>query len=198
VADIAIIAGPEIASGILGAVVLSLGSIRPGTPLSTTGGLGFPDAQPRWMLRERDVRRAVRDTLEASGYFDGIYLGSLPEQRGRSSGDLTAATIEPISTRETDHWDASPTAAADLTATLRITVMARDADEEIRDETAERLVNIANNALNGSTLGGLAMPQFTQVQGWTWLPAVAPERRIRVEFRFRYFVAGNQQYNIDP
>ena len=38
-------------------------------------------------FRERDVRQVVRDLLDQTGAFDGVYLSGLPEDRGGRAGE---------------------------------------------------------------------------------------------------------------
>ncbi|MFO0892158.1 MAG: hypothetical protein U0790_23845 [Isosphaeraceae bacterium] len=58
--------------------------------------------------RERDGRALVRDLLERTGAFDGVYLSGLPEDRGLPSGHLRAAAVEPGETALSSPWDDAP------------------------------------------------------------------------------------------
>ena len=139
--------------------------------------------------RERDVRGAVRDLLDATGGFDGVYPAGLPEDRGERSGDLRAAAIEPLGTRIAAQGD-DVAGALTADATLALTLIARDDDPETRDAAAERLLYLAADALNGVSLAGVTLPASTRIQSWTWRKAVAPERRIEAVLEFQYLVEG--------
>ena len=105
--------------------------------------------------RERDIRQMIRDVLEATREFDGVYLSGLPEA-GRRSGDARAVWIEPGETTGPRPWDDT---AGDLLMTCRVNLafLARDDDPQIRDETAELLLNVAANALGGQALAGATL-----------------------------------------
>lgn len=154
---------------------------------ASSGGLGFPNAQPRSMWRERDVRRAIAELLQSTGAFDGVYLGSLPERKGRRTS-ARAIAILPNASQLADLSDAAPAGRIAVSATLKLVVIASDENEEIRDSAAEQLLAVTANALNGQNLGGLTMPQFTRLQGWTWKNAEPPERRIETMLGFRYLL----------
>jgi hypothetical protein len=146
--------------------------------------------------RERDARCAVRDLLDQSGVFDGVYLSGLPQDRGERCGDANAVAIEPMETTESDPWD-DVDGDLVLTCRLGLTILARHEDPQVRDETAERLLNMAANALFGNTLGGLALPSMTRIRSWNWQKPRAPERRISAVLEFQYLVSGWNEFNID-
>ncbi len=185
-ADLLYPSGPLVSTLVVSPAGLSLGCSLPALTLAVPGALGFPDVQPRGMWRERDVRRAVAELLEATGAFEGLYTGP-PERQGQRN-DSRAVWVEPIASTERDSWDAAPTGRIDITSQLKITVLARDEIQQIRDDAAEYLLALVNNALNGTNLGGLTMPQFTRVQSWRWKDAAPPERRIEITFGFRYLL----------
>ncbi|WP_165068398.1 hypothetical protein [Paludisphaera rhizosphaerae] len=139
--------------------------------------------------RERDVRGAIRDLLDATGAFDGVYPAGLPEDRGERSGDLRAAAIEPVATTISAQGD-DVGGALTAAATLSLTLTARDDDPETRDAAAERLLYAAADALNGVSLADVTLPGSTRIQSWTWKKAVAPERRIEAVLTFQYLVEG--------
>lgn len=142
------------------------------------------------MARERDVRLALQAALVATGAFSEVWVTGLPEDYGRGASDLTAAAIEPVATRFTAGWDSVPAGMVDLTATLRVTLLARHPDPQLRDELAEQLLDVLANAANGQALvAGFTVPQKTVVTDWTWLDAAAPERRIRATVSYSYLLS---------
>jgi hypothetical protein len=140
------------------------------------------------MARERDVRNAIQEALIATGAFSGVWLSGLPEGFGQAASELTAAAIEPLSTRLATGWDAAPTGGLDYTAELIVTLLARHPDPQLRDELAEQLLDFMINAVNGQSLAGFTLPQQTMITSWRWLPAKPPERRISATVGFAYIV----------
>jgi len=139
---------------------------------------------------ERDIRGAIRDLLEATSAFDGVYLSGLPEHRGERGGDLRAAAIEPDETQAAGHWD-DLSGSLVMTARATITLMARDDDPQTRDEAVEELLQTTFDALDGRSLAGRTLPEWTGVRSWTWRKPTPPERRIEAALEFRYLI-GNR------
>jgi len=139
--------------------------------------------------RERDVRGAIRDILEATGAFDAVYAAGPPEDRGERSGDRRAAAIEPGQTTLAGRGD-DESGALEAAAVVTLVLLARDDDPAARDEAAELLLNTAAAALNGRSLAGATLPGSTLVRSWAWRRPVAPERRIEATLEFRYLVEG--------
>jgi hypothetical protein len=145
-------------------------------------------------FRERDVRQVVHDLLDQTGAFDGVYLSGLPERRGGRAGDSRSVYIEPAETTRSDpsdDWEGEPL----LTCRLNLIFLARHEDAQLRDESAELLLNVAADALGGNSLGGVALPSRTRIQSWTWQPSAAPERRIMAVLEYQYLVDGWAGFN---
>jgi hypothetical protein len=146
--------------------------------------------------RERDVRELIHDVLEDTGVFDGVYLCGLPEDRGEPSGHARSASIEPGETVVAAPWDDT---SGDLLMTCRVNLMilARDEDARIRDETAELLLNVAANAINGQALSGLSLSCTPRIRSWSWQKPKAPERRIAAVLEYQYLIGGWAGANTD-
>lgn len=143
------------------------------------------------MARERDFRNAVKDALVQTGAFSDVRLTGLPEEYGEGASDLTAAAIQPGSTRMLTGWDAAADGGRAFLCQFLVTVLARHADAELCDELAEQLVEFVRNAVDGQPLvPGLNEPDQTMVTGWQWLPRRAPERRIAVTITYHYIQDG--------
>lgn len=146
--------------------------------------------------RDRDVRQAIVTLLEATGQFDGVYLGGLPEDGGQAAGNLRAVALDQIGTTETDRWDSSDsTSDLVMTSQVRLIVMARDDDGVVRDEMAENLVDVIGNTLNGVSIASLTLPPFTRIKSWAWQKETPPERRITILFEYQYLVPGWNQFD---
>jgi hypothetical protein len=139
--------------------------------------------------RERDIRNEVRDLLEQTGAFDGVYLAGLPEDRGEPSGDFRAVSIEPGETTEADLWD-DTTGDLIMTCRVKLTFLARHEDPQVRDEAAEQLLNIASSALNGQSLSNATLTGQTRIRSWSWEKPKAPERRLAAVLECQYLVSG--------
>lgn len=146
--------------------------------------------------RERDIREAIRDLLEETGAFDGVYLGEAPEGHGEPSGHARAVWIEPGETAAAAPWD---DAAGDLLMSCRVDLMiaARHGDPWIRDDLAEWLLNVAADALNGRSLGGASLIRSPLIRSWTWHRPKAPERRIAAVLEYQYLIGGWAGANTD-
>jgi len=149
-------------------------------------------------VRDRDVRDAIHDSLVATGAFDTVWIWGLPEVYGTGASQLAAAAIEPESSTQDDRWDSQLAGGLVITSRVKITLLARGDDPQLRDEAAELLLDTAANALNGQSLAGFTMPAWTRVTGWNWQPATPPERRIAVSFSYAYIVEGWDSYDTRP
>jgi hypothetical protein len=143
-------------------------------------------------MRDRDVRNAIASALVATGAFDsgGVWLTGMPEDSGTGASIFAAAAIEPDSGMQEDRWDSQPAGGLVVSGLVRITLLYRYEDAQLRDEGAEQLLNTAANALNGQSLAGLTLPGLSRFTAWTWQPPAPPERRITAQFTYSYIVEG--------
>jgi hypothetical protein len=141
-------------------------------------------------MRDRDVRRDIQARLQATGYFDGVWLSGPPEDYGQSTSQLSAVTIEPGSWRQQDLWDNEPDGGLLITATARLTFYLRMEDPQLRDDAAELLVLIAANALNGQSLANLTLPAMTKFGTADFQDPAPPERKIKAPISYQYIVEG--------
>jgi len=147
-------------------------------------------------MRDRDVRNAIQAALVATGAFDSVWITGLPENYGTGASQLAAAAIEPDSSSQDDRWNSQPDGGLIVTSRVRITLLYRNYDAQLRDEAAELLLDTAANALNGQSLAGLTLPGLTRFTGWTWQPPTPPERRIAATFSYAYIVEGWDSYDV--
>lgn len=122
-------------------------------------------------LRDRDVRNDVKDRLDATDLFDGVFVTGLPEDFGRGAGLLKLACVEPDRGSADHQVDDAPDGLLVVQGNAVVTVLARDDDPQARDETAELLLDAVCDAVNGQSLAGLTYPALTAVLQWTWKPA---------------------------
>ncbi len=147
-------------------------------------------------FRERDIRTAIRDLLEQTGAFDGVYLSGLPEDRGEAATDAQAVSIEPSRTTSADVSD-DDNGDLLMTCQVNLVFLARHEDPQVRDENAERLLDVAADVLSGQAIDGATVPGKTRLVAWTWLKPAAPERRIAAVLQFQYLVEGWTGFNTD-
>lgn len=138
-------------------------------------------------MTETKIRLAVARALDATGKFDGVYLGAFAQVDGRSAEDRRAVAVEPMDSAVASAWDAGG-AGEYVDCRVRITIIARDGDGERCDAIAQELLDAAKSTLLKAGLGGLVMPEFSRVGRWTWQRAKAPERRVEAVFQCRYLV----------
>lgn len=142
------------------------------------------------MARGKDVRNAIRDALEASGAFSDVRMTS-PDDFGIPASDLAAAAIEPLSGREVDRWDGSSETGVLVEEKCLVTLLYRSNDPIARDNGAELLLQVLKNAVNGTSLAGLTVPDKTYVDEWRFLAAKHPERRVRAQVSYWYLQGWN-------
>ena len=148
-------------------------------------------------MRDRDVRNAIQSTLAATGAFDGVWIWGLPEDYGTGSSQLAACAIEPESSSQADNWDGGPETGLVITSRVRLTLLYRHEDPQLRDEGAELLLDTAANALNGQSLAGLTLPDMTRFLSWTWVKPESVERRITATYQYQYLVESWSGYSVD-
>ncbi len=85
-------------------------------------------------------------------------------------------------------WDSQAGGGLCYDCQLKITILVRQNDAQLRDETAEQLLDVLANTVNGQALAGLTLPGMTLLKSWRWMPAKAPERRITATLWFSYIV----------
>src|SRR5258708_3893278 len=102
--------------------------------------------------RERDIRNAMYQLLAATGIFDYLPIGHPAGQWAPAAVATKSVSIEPMTGRHLPKWDAGGESALENDIKLKVTITAADDDEQLRDELAEQLYNVACNALNSQAL----------------------------------------------
>jgi hypothetical protein len=146
-------------------------------------------------VRDKDIREAMKEALLATDMFDEVLLTGLPEDYGFGASEASVAAIEPNGSVQADKWDGDPDSDLEVTSTVKITLMARKEDPQIRDDAVELLVDIVANTLNFQSFLGFTVPALTKIQKWTWQKAKHPERRIQIDFKYVYLVPGWNAYD---
>jgi hypothetical protein len=148
------------------------------------------DLPPGPVGRERDIRRDIQDRLKATGEFHEVWLGPIEQPNGRRASATRCCAIEPADTELADYSDAAEEGDSVCNCRINLTVASRSEDEQLRDEWAERLLNLVRNTVNGQSLANLTFVQFTKVKSWHWQKVADSERRITAVLRCQYYEAG--------
>lgn len=167
-------------------------------PLIGRGGLGFPDAQPGWLFRGADILDAIADMLEATREFDSVYRHGVGEVgRDAASHGTRSVFIESMNENESDLWDDPSGPSEVVSGQVGITIVVRDQDPRDRDRMADRLKNVARNALNGRSICNLTLPDFTRFSTFQTQRAQPPSRMIRGTLVYKYLVDSFVSYAVN-
>lgn len=137
-----------------------------------------------------DVLDDAQGRLQATGAFDGVYRSALPESRGGAAGDRLAAVVAPLDWEQTDDVDDETLVQSTRRVRWTLTLIVRDDDPEARERALEKLLAVAQNALDGQALAALTIPDWTRLRRGRYQPPSAPEQRMTVTGEFAYWVAG--------
>jgi hypothetical protein len=137
-----------------------------------------------------DVLTAIRDAIAATGEFDGVFMSDLPEERGRSGGDHNAAWVSPQTWEESSDFEDPGQTVLTRKVGWTLTLMVRRQDPEARDRELTRLLSVAQNAVDGQSVGGLTLPAWTRLKSGRYEKARPPERRLISSGTFAYQVDG--------
>ena len=132
----------------------------------------------------------ARDRLAALGVFDGVYRSALPEDKGQSSGDKLAAVVAPGDWDEVDERNDEETVQSTRRVRWALTLIARDDDPELREAALDDLLSASQNALDGVSLAGVTIPDWTRLRRGRYEPSQSPEQRMTVVGEFAYWVEG--------
>jgi hypothetical protein len=157
-----------------------------------------PPAPPAGGYRDRQLLALVADLLRATGEFDEVTTWGLPEARGSGAQEDRLAALELRGWEESDQSNDYAGIPQDRTVAFALTILVRIADPDPRDDEADRLLNVAMNALNGASLAGANYPDRTRLRRGAWLPARAPERRLVAQGQFTYPVPDFPDHQADP
>jgi hypothetical protein len=140
--------------------------------------------------RDWDILEAARDLLVATGEFNAVYRAALPEVRGRSAADAIAAVLALASWQEVDRMDDPGEVQSERTVTWTLTLIVREDDAELRERTLDRLLAVAQDALDGQRLADVTIPGWTRLRSGKYETATPPEQRMSVTGEFRYWIEG--------
>ena len=142
------------------------------------------------MSAEHDILNAARDLLDATNEFSDIWLPGLDDPRGKPASELLFCGLEPGASRVVTGFDSEPWGAVVYETRIPIEIEVRNADGEIRDETADRLLEVVKNTLDGQSLAGFTFPGKTYITQWQRAKARPPTRRITATLVCQYLEEG--------
>jgi hypothetical protein len=126
-------------------------------PLSS--GVG-PSGPPIAVYRDGDVFTSLAAALASTGEFADVFFGPVQGMNAAGANRTPAAVIVPEGWSEADEVDPVELVRR---VTFTITIIARDEDALARYQTLDRLSSVAQNAIDGSNLGGTCLPALTKL-----------------------------------
>jgi hypothetical protein len=145
----------------------------------------YDDEDPRdWAILED-----CKDRLEATGVFDGVYLGD-PKDNFSGSDEGSVAFLHLQEWTESGYQD---TLQGRLTKWTLILV-ARDADPSARDRRLSRLFRAAKTALDHRCLANYTYPDYTVLARARWEKAEDDERRLTVTGEWGYDLDDSEDF----
>lgn len=158
------------------------------------GGGAYGQALIAAAGRADAIRDDVIARLAATDQFATVWSGGLHDFQGAASGSLLIACVEPVREDISAPWDAADDGDLEVRGRLHVTLICRADTTDARDALAARLAAIVRNAINGRSLAGLTLPQFTLVSRINWLKPARnqpwQERHVELLLDYRYLEPG--------
>jgi hypothetical protein len=135
---------------------------------------------------DQDAYTAMITALEGTGVFADVAFGTTADQRQGGADLIPAAVITPVWWSEVDDVDPSVVVRQ---VTFDLTLIVRDEDPFMRFKSLDRLTALAQNAIDGTDLGGGCLPALTLLRRGGYDPSpVYPEQRVVLRGEFTYLV----------
>lgn len=145
--------------------------------------------------RDRQILKAIGTLLTATGAFDEVRTSGLPADRGLPSSDGKLVVLDLDQWQDRDRSDDPDATPQDRDVTFLCYVCVRMEDPDMRDDELDRLVQTATNAINGQSVLGVTLPEWTRLLAGKWMPPTAPERRVICRGSFRYLLDDFDSHN---
>ena len=148
--------------------------------------------------RDRQYLAAVADLLRGTNQFSDVVTSGLPEQYGQPSESAALCALELDGFSE-DKFADEPVDEFSYSRTVQYSlwILVRDSDPDVRDDTADRLAQVAANTLVGQSLLDTTYYAYSKLGTGKYEPAKAPERRLRMRGEFCYGIDGRDARNAD-
>ena len=137
-------------------------------------------------FRDMDAFGAIAAALTATGEFADVAFGTTLERRAAGADGIPAAVITPESWAEVD--DVDPVQLV-RRVTYMLTLVVRDEDPAARFDALDRLTSLAQNAIDGSDLGGACLPALTLLRRGRFDPGSKfPEQAVILQGEFTFLI----------
>lgn len=120
---------------------------------------GDAPADPTY--RDGDAFASLVAALAATGEFAGVFFGTTSDHRPAGAGSTPVAVITPDEWSEVDDVDPSVLVRQ---VTFLLTLVVRAEDPLRRYGVLDRLSSVAQNAIDGTDLGGMCLPSLTKLR----------------------------------
>ena len=145
-----------------------------------------PPPPPPAGYRDRDAFAAIVAALAATGEFADVAFGMTPDRTPLGADRMPLAVVFPAGWDEED--DADPIFNV-RHVSYALTLVCRDEDPEGRYQQLDRLTSVAQDALDGSDLGG-CLPALTKLRRGRLDPSARhPEQRLTLSGEFSYLIS---------
>jgi hypothetical protein len=145
-------------------------------------------------FRDRDAFAAILQALNATGEFAEVAFPAALDTSPVGASRTPLAVVVPV------QWAEDPDASSMAMirrVTYNLILVARAESPRDRFETLDRLTSIAQNALEGSTLGGFCMPPLSHLRrGQFDAHSRHPELRLAIEGGFSYLIDSPNGHNV--
>jgi hypothetical protein len=161
-------------------------------PPLAVGGVGPGPAAP---FRDGDGFTWIVQALRATGEFSDVLFGVTADRRAVGAGRSPIAVVAPEGWAESDDWD--PVLLA-RQVSFTVTLIARDEEPSVRYGVLDRLSCVAQDAVGGSDLGGMALAPLTRLaRGRFDATSRHPEQAVVLSGEFTYLIPSWSGHDLD-
>ena len=137
-------------------------------------------------FRDSHAYGAIAAALTATGAFADVAFGTTLERRAAGADRTPAAVITPDAWAELD--DVDPVEIV-RRVFFTLTLVVRDEDPVARFDALDRLTSVAQNAIDGSDLGGATLPALTLLRRGRFDPGSRhPEQGVILHGEFTFLI----------
>lgn len=152
-----------------------------------------PPAEDETTYGDRDAFRQMTKALKALGVFADVIFGTTADRRPSGADATPVLVVTPVGWEETDEVD--PTELL-RRVFFKLTVVVRDEDPLTRFEQLDELSSLVQDAVDGSDLGGGALPALTTLRRGTYdANPIHPEQRATLHGEFSYLIQSAQGHS---
>lgn len=146
--------------------------------------------------RDRKILKVIASLLRDASEFGLVTTSGPPEVHGQSAEHARLAGLELSDFVETSEYSDHDASYLIRVVQYILHIYVRDQDPDVRDDEADRLYNVATNALSGVGYEADVIPERSWLRRGQYLPADGIERRLRVLGQFVYTVPNWASHDI--